>query len=63
MEFEFFTQGLSEVAKSPLALVAYCLVIVGWFTIAIKESRFKTISKNLEQIPENQRLDAMKLEY
>ncbi|PAU39731.1 hypothetical protein CKF94_01350 [Vibrio coralliilyticus] len=63
MEIEILLQGLSEAAKSPLAFVAYCIVILGWISIAWKESRFKVIAKNLELIPEEQRLEAMKLEY
>ena len=63
MEIDVLLQGLSEAAKSPLAFVAYCIVIFGWASIAWKESRFKTIAKNLALIPEDQRLEAMKLEY
>lgn len=63
MEIEVLLQGLSEAAKSPLAFVAYCLVVLGWASIAWKESRFKIIAKNLELIPKDQRLEAMKLEY
>ncbi|WP_281543856.1 hypothetical protein [Grimontia sp. SpTr1] len=63
MDIDVLLQGLSEAAKSPLAFVAYCIVILGWASIAWKESRFKTIAKNLELIPEAQRLEAMKLEY
>lgn len=63
MEIDVLLQGLSEAAKSPLAFVAYCIVILGWASIAWKESRFKTIAKSLALIPEDQRLEAMKLEY
>lgn len=63
MEIDVLLQGLSEAAKSPLAFIAYCIVILGWASIVWKESRFKTIAKNLELIPEDQRLEAMKLEY
>ena len=63
MDINVLLQGLSESAKSPLAFVAYCIVILGWASIAWKESRFKTIAKNLELIPEDQRLEAMRLEY
>ena len=63
MDIDVLLQGLSEAAKSPLAFVAYCIVILGWASIAWKESRFKTIAKNLKLIPEAQRLEAMKLEY
>ncbi len=63
MELEVLLQGLAEAAKSPLAFTAYCLVVIGWISIIWKESRFKTISKNLELLPIDQRLEAMKLEY
>lgn len=63
MEIDVLMQGLSEAAKSPLAFVAYCIVILGWASIAWKESRFKTIAKNLSLLPEAQRLEAMRLEY
>ncbi|MCP4552545.1 MAG: hypothetical protein GY834_11005 [Bacteroidetes bacterium] len=63
MEFEVLLQGLAEAAKSPLAFTAYCIVVIGWASIAWKDSRFKTIAKSLELLPEDQRLEAMKLEY
>lgn len=63
MELEVLLRGLVETAKSPLAFVAYCIVVIGWALIVWKESRFKTIAKSLELLPENQRLEAMRLEY
>ena len=63
MEIEILLQGLSSAAKSPLAFVAYCIVVLGWAAIAYKDSRFRMIAKKLELLPENQRLEAMKLEY
>ena len=63
MDIDILLQGLSEAAKSPLAFVAYCIVVIVWASIIWKESRFKTIAKSLELIPEDQRLEAMKLEY
>ncbi|MDH5897699.1 tetratricopeptide repeat protein [Vibrio splendidus] len=63
MEIEVLLQGLSAAAKSPLAFVAYCLVVLCWATIGYKEARFRMIAKSLEFLPENQRLEAMKLEY
>ena len=63
MGLELLIKGLVEAAKSPLAFVAYIILAVGWMTILWKESRIKTISKTLGELPEKQRLNALKLEY
>lgn len=63
MGLELLIKGLVEAAKSPLAFVAYIILAVGWMTILWKESRIKTISKTLSELPEKQRLNALKLEY
>ena len=63
MTLELLIKGIIEAAKSPLAFVAYIVLAVGWMTILWKESRIKIIAKTLSELPEKQRLNALKLEY
>lgn len=63
MELDVLLQGLEQAAKSPLAFVAYCFIVIGWLSILWKESRIKNISKALGLLPKNERLKALELEY
>ncbi|PPD42381.1 MAG: hypothetical protein CTY16_14790 [Methylobacter sp.] len=63
MDIDLLVKGLSEAAKSPLSYVAYMFIVIAWAAITWKESRIKNITKALSLLPEEKRLEALKLEY
>lgn len=63
MDIDVLVKGLSEAAKSPLSYVAYMFIVIAWAAITWKESRIKNITKTLSLLPEDKRLEALKLEY
>lgn len=63
MDIDVLVKGLSEAAKSPLSYVAYMFIVIAWAAITWKESRIKNITNALSLLPEEKRLEALKLEY
>lgn len=63
MNYEILLAGLGQAAKSPLAFVAYILIIVSWTTNYLHAKKLKIIASKLNLLPESQRLEALKLEY
>lgn len=54
--------SLPAVATSPLAFVAYLLVVIAWLLVALKVRRNKQLLSRLEKLPEKDRLKALELE-
>ena len=63
MNFDLLLKGLVEAGKGPLAYSAYTILVVCIFFVIWKDSRIKIIANSLKELPENQRLEALKLEY
>jgi tetratricopeptide (TPR) repeat protein len=63
MNYEILLKGLQEAGKNPFSFVAYVLIIVSWTASLLYSKKLNIISKSLKDIPENQRLSALKLEY
>ena len=63
MDINVLIKGLSEAARSPLSYVAYMFIVIAWAAITWKESRIRSITKALSLLPEQKRLEALKLEY
>ena len=63
MNVDLLIKGLAQAGKEPLAFVAYTILIIAIFSVAWKESRIKIIAKSLKDLPESERLEALKLEY
>ncbi|MEQ9305352.1 MAG: hypothetical protein RJQ14_15690, partial [Marinoscillum sp.] len=59
---EKFLEVLPTVATSPYAFVAYVVLILSWLVVALKVKRNKELLKNLDKLPEQDRLPAFKLE-
>ena len=57
-----FLSALSEVSKSSYSFVAYILLIVAWVVIGLRVKRNGQLLKNLEKLPEKDRLKALELE-
>jgi hypothetical protein len=53
-------QALPSVATSPLALVAYLLVVAAWLIIALRVKRNKQLLKHLKDLPAKDRLQALR---
>ncbi len=58
--FGFFDSPLASVAVSPLALIGYIVATVAALLIALKIKRYAKLQKNLENIPEQDRLQALR---
>jgi tetratricopeptide (TPR) repeat protein len=63
MNYSILLKGLSEASKTPYAFVAYALIILSWTANILLTGRLRIISKNLKQLPEQQRIQALALEY
>jgi tetratricopeptide (TPR) repeat protein len=63
VDIDLLLKGIVEAGKEPLAFVAYIVLVLCMFSVAWKESRIKNIRDALKDLPEDQRLDALKLEY
>jgi uncharacterized integral membrane protein len=59
LKMENFLSQLKVVASSPLALIAYLVLVVGWVIVALAKGRLEVV-KNL---PEDQRADVLAKEY
>jgi len=54
--------AIPAAASSPLALAAYVSVIFAWLLISIRVRRNRNLLKNLDRLPEQDRLSALQLE-
>jgi tetratricopeptide (TPR) repeat protein len=61
--FQQALEAIPTVAASPLAFVAYVILIVGWLLYLSKRSKLKTIASKLESLPKKDRLKALELNY
>ena len=59
MQIEQFLNALASVANSPLAYVAYTILVVAWAVILWRTSKLKIIAKQLHLLPEKDRLKAI----
>lgn len=62
---DFLTQALKAlptVAKSPLALVAFIVVVLAWLILGLKVNRNRNVLKHLKDIPAKDRLAALEAE-
>lgn len=62
MELGKLLEALPSVAASPLAFVAYVVVVGAWAVIALKVRRNRELLRHLEKLPPEQRLAALRLE-
>lgn len=53
-------KALPTVASSPLALIAFLSLVAAWLIIGIRVQRNKNLLKNLEKVPPNDRLQALR---
>ncbi len=63
MDYQILLHGLEQAAKSPLAFIAYILIIISWTAKYLYTKKLKIISDKLNLLPENQRLKALELVY
>ncbi|MBO6920508.1 MAG: hypothetical protein JJ858_18940, partial [Rhizobiaceae bacterium] len=63
MELTLFFEALKSVGTSLYALIAYFVVAIIWGVNLWRNYRLRTISEKLKDLPENDRLKALELEY
>ena len=54
--------ALPAAASSPLALAAYVVAVIAWVIVVWRVKRNKHLLANLDKLPENKRLDVLRLE-
>lgn len=62
MELNLLIEALPSAATNPYAFTSYVLLIVAWVVVAFRVKRNKQLLQNLQKLPEQDRLAALKLE-
>lgn len=60
--FSSIVDALPNAAHSPLALVAYAMVVTAWAVLGWRIRRNRNLLAHLEKLPEKDRLEALRLE-
>lgn len=55
-------EALPAAAASPFAFASYVILVVAWVVVAFRVKRNKALLKNLQKLPEHDRLNALRLE-
>lgn len=55
-------EALPSVAVHPYAIIGYVIVVICWTTLAYKAQRNSKLLSNLEKLPQENRLEALRLE-
>lgn len=63
MNIDGFLSSLGSVAQSPLAFAAYIVLVLVWGAVLFNASKLKTIRASLVNLPAQDRLKALELEY
>jgi hypothetical protein len=58
-----FLKALPTVASSPLAFIGYLIVVIAWVVTSIMSRRSSQLFKAIKDLPEKDKLAAIKLEY
>jgi hypothetical protein len=59
-DLQLFLANLRFVAKSPYSLLGYLGLIIAWALIAFRVRRHKELLRNIEKLPEKDRLKALR---
>jgi hypothetical protein len=62
-ELSVFIKTIGATATSPLALIAYLATIIAWTLIAWRMKRFEVLMAQIHQLPEKDRLNAVREEF
>jgi hypothetical protein len=58
-----FLNALSQIKGDPLTLVGYVVLVAAWVAIAISSKKARALFRTIKNLPEEDRLKALSLEY